>query len=81
MRPTGVWDTGVWGTWAIVAQGVWGTRDMDHIGNGSHGQWGAWAMGAMGPMGNGDHGPMGDLHFFVYKIINTGWILTKFNWT
>ena len=28
----------------------------------------------MGYMG---HGPMDDLHFFTYSIINTGWILTK----
>ena len=41
------------GTWAIGAQGVWGTRGMGHMGNGIHGQWGTgvWAMG-----------PMGDLH-------------------
>ena len=26
------------GTWAIAAQGVWGTRGMGHIGNRSHGQ-------------------------------------------
>ena len=45
--------TGVWATWAIAAQGVWGTRAMGHMGNRSHGQWGTWAMG---PMGNGAHG-------------------------
>ena len=42
--------------------------------NGAHGQWDLWAMG---PMGNGAHGPMGDLDFFAYNFINTGWILTK----
>ena len=46
-----------------MVQGEWGTRGMGHIGNGSHGQWGPWAMG--------------DLHFFAYNSINTGWILTK----
>ena len=40
-------------TWAITAQGVWGTGGMDNMGNRSHGQWGTWAMG---PMGNGAHG-------------------------
>ena len=45
----------VWGTWAIGAQGVWGTRGMGHIGNGIHGQWDKWAMGYRG-MGNGAHG-------------------------
>ena len=31
----------------------------------------------MGPMGNGAHGPMGDLDFFTYNFIDTGWILKK----
>ena len=31
----------------------------------------------MGPMGNGANGPMGDLDFFAYHFIITGWILTK----
>ena len=67
MRPTGgMGYRGIWGTWAIGAQGVWGTRGMGHISNRSHGQWGTWAMG-----------PMGDLDFFAYNFINTGWILTK----
>ena len=47
---------------------------MGHMGHGAHGQWGTWAMGHMG---NGAHGPMGDLNFFAYNFINTGWILTK----
>ena len=47
---------------------------MGHMGNGAHGQWGPWAMG---PMVNGAHGPMSNLDFFAYNIINTGWILTK----
>ena len=35
---------GIWDTWAIAAQGVWGTRGMGHISNRSHGQWGTWAI-------------------------------------
>ena len=42
---------------------------MGYMANGVHGPWG---LGAMGP-----HGPMGDLYFFAYSIISTGWILTK----
>ena len=65
-----------------MAQGIWGTRGMDHMGNRSHGQWGTWAMG---PMGHGAYGqwglwamgPMGDLDIFAHNIIITGWILTK----
>ena len=57
-----------------MAQGVWGTRGMGHMGNGVHGQWGPWAMGHMG---NGAHGSMGDLDFFAYNFINTEWTLTK----
>ena len=49
---------GIWGTWAIGAQGVWGTRGMGHIGNRSHGQWSTWAMGLMG------HGPHGRFEHF-----------------
>ena len=45
-----------------VAQGVWGTRGMGHMGNRSHGQWGTWTMGPMG------HGPMGNLHIFAHKL-------------
>ena len=63
------WGYGVQGympTWAIGAQGVWGTRGMGHIGNRSHGQWGTWPMGLMG-----------DLNIFAHNIINTGCILTK----
>ena len=44
--PLGQWVTSYPGmTWAIGAQGVWGTRGMGHIG--IHGQWGTgvWAMG------------------------------------
>ena len=45
---------GVWATWAIGAQRVWGTRGMDYMGNGVHGQWGTgvWATWAMGHMGD-----------------------------
>ena len=43
----GVLGTGVWGTWAIGAQGY-----------GVQGVWAMWAMGyrGMGHMGNGAHG-------------------------
>ena len=33
--------------------GVWGTRDMGHMGNGIHGQWGT---GVWGHMANAAHG-------------------------
>ena len=40
MGPISNGGTGVWGTWVIGAQGVWGTKGMVHIGNGIRGQWG-----------------------------------------
>ena len=59
---------GLWGTWAIGPQRVWGTRGMGngvqgygvwamgHRGYGPHRQWVTWPMGHMG---NGAHGPWG----------------------
>ena len=64
--------TGVWGTGGMGR--VWATWVISHMGNGAPWQWSTWAMGHMG---KGAHGPMGDLDFFAYNIINTGWILTK----
>ena len=58
--------TGGMGYKGYGPQGVWATWVMGHMGDGAHGPWGTWAMGSMG-----------DLDFFAYKIINTGWILTK----
>ena len=64
MRPTGgLGYRGIWGTWAIGAQGVWvqgvwATSAIGHMTNGAHGQWGSWVMG-----------PMGDLNIFAHNII------------
>ena len=56
---------GVQATWAIAAQGVWGTRGMGHMGNSSLGQWDTWAMG---PMGNGAHGAIVYMEYGVQGV-------------
>ena len=45
------------------AQGVWGTRGMVHMGNGSHGQWGTgvWGIWAMRPTGDMGYRGMGHM--------------------
>ena len=65
---------GVWGTWAIGPQRVWGTRGISNRvqGYGVYGQWGTEGMGhignrshgqwgtwAIGPMGHGAYGQWG----------------------
>ena len=84
MRPTGGMGYRVWATWAIAAQGVWGTRGMGYMGNRSHGQWGTWAMGlwAMGPIGNGAHGgPWAIWTFLPITSLILDGFLQKFYWT
>ena len=72
---------GIWDTWAIAAQWVWGTRGMGHISNRSHGQWGTWAMG---PMGNGAYGQWGPWTIGTFLPIASlllDGFLQKFYWT
>ena len=71
----------VWATWAIAAQGVWGTRGMGHMGNRSHGQWGTWAMGPMGHGAYGQWGPWAIGTFLPITSLILDGFLQKFYWT
>ena len=87
MRPTGAkqyrgYGYRGMGHMANKAHRGMGYRGYGHIGNRpqwvqGYGVQGVWATWVIGHMGNGAHGPMGNLHIFAHKIINTGWILTK----